>query len=87
MEIMFYKSFDAIKFDLSPLLQGSTGSNFLKEPETLLLLVLEVWDVNQSIGNRILRIFGEMKFYLAPFLQGQMRSSFLQGPKMGKVLP
>ena len=45
-------------FDLGPLLQGQTRKPKLKSAYiTRLLLVLEVWDGNQHIGNHWLRIF------------------------------
>ena len=41
---MGWESFDVVRFNLGPLLQGQTGYPNLKVLITLLLLVLQVWD-------------------------------------------
>ena len=41
---MGWESFDVVRFDLGPLLQGQTRIAKFKVPITRLLLVLEVWD-------------------------------------------
>ena len=41
---MGWESFDVVKFDLGPLLQGQTKVVKLKVLITRVLLVLEVWD-------------------------------------------
>ena len=41
---MGWKSFDVVRFDLGPLLQGHTRIAKLKSAFTRLLLVQEVWD-------------------------------------------
>ena len=54
---MGYESSDVVKFDLWPLLQGQTRIAKLKSAFTCLLLVLEVCNINQLIGNYGLEIF------------------------------
>ena len=41
---MGWESFDVVRFDLGPLLQGQTRIAKLKSAYNSLLLVLEVWD-------------------------------------------
>ena len=43
---MGWESFDIVRFDLGPLLQGQTRIAKFKMFITRLLLVLEVWDGN-----------------------------------------
>ena len=45
---MSYESFDDIKFDLGPFLQGQMGSIFLQGPKSHLLLLLEVLNVKPT---------------------------------------
>ena len=45
---MSYESFDDIKFDLGPFLQGQMGSIFLQGPKSRLLLLLEVFNVKPT---------------------------------------
>ena len=45
---MGQESFDVVRFDLRPLLQGQTRIANLRVPITRLLLVLEVWDGKPS---------------------------------------
>ena len=51
------ESFDIVRFYLGPLLQGQMRIAKLKMLITRLLLVLEVWDGKQPIGNHGLGIF------------------------------
>ena len=46
-----------VRFDLGPLLQGQMKTAKLKVLITRVLLVLEVWDGNQHIGNHGLGFF------------------------------
>ena len=54
---MGWESSGVVGFDLGPLLQGQTRIAKGKVPITHLLLVLEVWVVNQHIENHGLGIF------------------------------
>ena len=53
---MGWKSPGVVRFELRPLLQGQTRRAKLKVLITRLLLVVQVWDVNQLIGNHGLEI-------------------------------
>ena len=52
---MSYESFDDIKFDLGPFLQGQMGSIFLQEDKSCLLLLLEVLNVKPTHSISCLR--------------------------------
>ena len=55
---MGWESFDVVRFDLGPLLQGKPKIAKLKGLIPHLLLAVQVWDgINQLIGNHRLRIF------------------------------
>ena len=54
---MGWESFDVVRFDLGLLLQGQMRTANLKVLITCLLLVLEVCNVKQLLGNRGLGIF------------------------------
>ena len=45
---MGWESFDVIKFDLGPILQGETRIAKLKSPYNSLIIGLEVWDGKQT---------------------------------------
>ena len=54
---MGWESFGVLRSGLGPLLQGQTKIAQVKSAKTHLLLVLEVWDGKQPIGNHGLGIF------------------------------
>ena len=54
---MGWESFVVVGFDLGPLLQGQTRTAKLKSAYNSPLLFLEVWMVNQPIGNHGLGIY------------------------------
>ena len=71
---MGWESFDVVRFDLGPLLQGHTRIAKLKLVITHLLLVVEVWDGKPTYrkswtGN--LLVWTDLT--LGPLLQGQTR--------------
>ena len=51
------ESSGVVRFDLGPLLQGETRIAKLKMLITRLLLVVQVWDDKQLLGNHGLGIF------------------------------
>ena len=51
-----WESFGVFRFDLGPLIEGQTRIAKVKSVYNL-LLVLEIWDGNQPIGNHGLGIF------------------------------
>ena len=53
---MGWESFDAVRFDLGPVLQGQTRTQTDQVLIICLLLVLVVWDDNQLIENHGLGI-------------------------------
>ena len=54
---MGWVSIGVVRFDLGPLFQGQTRIAKLKVLITRLLLLLELWDGNQHIGNHGLGMF------------------------------
>ena len=76
---MGWESFDVVRFDLGPLLQGQTRIANLKVLITRLLLVLEVWDGKPSYWKswaRNLLVWSDLTF--EPLLKGQMRTAKLK---------
>ena len=53
---MGWESFGVVGFDFGPLLQSQTRIAKLKSAYNSLIIVLEVWDGNQPIGNHGLGI-------------------------------
>ena len=67
---MRWESFDVVRFDLGPLLQGQRGQPNLKVLITCLLLVIEVWDGKPTYrkswaGN----VFVRLDLTLDPFFR------------------
>ena len=55
--IMGWESFGVVGFDLGPCLQGQTRIAKLESAYNLLIMVLEVWDGKQPIGNHWLKLY------------------------------
>ena len=51
------ESFDVVRFDLGPLLQGQIMKRYLEGSLCHLLLLVEVWHVQITwLGNQVIRI-------------------------------
>ena len=72
-EIMGWESFDVVRFDLGPLLQGQTRIANFKVLITHLLLVLEVCNVKPTYRKLWAGNLDVVKFDLEPLLQHQTR--------------